>query len=164
VAVGPTAGCPSKWVVGTAYVAGSLVSKNGQILKCKSTAAMPTLDKLCNQVGFEPFSTTYGGAWAHAWEVIGPCPTSFQTSAPSPSPTTSKPTSNTTTSEPSSASPTTSRPTTSTPTTSTPSDSPSVSPTTSTPTDTPISSPSVFDLGSYLRLIYWWKNYDLFYL
>ena len=72
-------GCPSEWVVGTAYVAGSLVSKNGQILKCKSTAAMPTLDKLCNQVGFEPFSTTYGGAWAHAWEVIGPCPTSFQT-------------------------------------------------------------------------------------
>jgi len=73
-----TPGCPSKWVAGATYVAGSLVSMNdasgnSKILKCKSTAAMPTLDKLCNQVGYEPYSTTYGGAWAHAWEVIGPC-------------------------------------------------------------------------------------------
>jgi hypothetical protein len=34
-----------------------LVSMNdasgiSQILRCKSTAAMPTLDKLCNQVGY----------------------------------------------------------------------------------------------------------------
>jgi hypothetical protein len=42
-------GCPNEYVVGTTYVAGSLVSKNGQILKCKSTAAMPTLDKRCKQ-------------------------------------------------------------------------------------------------------------------
>ena len=72
------AGCPSKWVAGATYVAGSLVSMNdasgnSQILMCKSTAAMPTLDKLCNQAGFEPFSTAYGGAWQHAWEVIEPC-------------------------------------------------------------------------------------------
>ena len=52
-------GCPSKWVAGAVYVAGSLVSMNCQILRCKSTAAMPTLDKLCNQVGFEPFSVLW---------------------------------------------------------------------------------------------------------
>jgi hypothetical protein len=68
-----TPGCPSMWVAGAAYVAGSLVSMNGQILKCKSTAAMPTLDLLFNQVGFEPFSVLYGGAWQHAWEVVEPC-------------------------------------------------------------------------------------------
>jgi hypothetical protein len=69
----PQPGCPSKWLAGADYVAGSLVSMNGQILRCKSTAAMPTLDKLCNQVGYEPFSMVYGGAWQHAWEVVGPC-------------------------------------------------------------------------------------------
>jgi hypothetical protein len=69
----PQLGCPRKWIAGADYVAGSLVSMNGQILRCKSTAAMPTLDKLCNQVGYEPFSAVYGGAWQHAWEVVGPC-------------------------------------------------------------------------------------------
>ena len=51
-------GCPSEWVVGTAYVAGSLVSKNGQILKCKSTAAMPTLDKPRNLLKYLTFLST----------------------------------------------------------------------------------------------------------
>jgi len=84
---GTKPGCPSKWVVGAVYIAGSLVSMYDgqitQILRCKSTAAMPTLDKLCNQAGYEPFSELYGGAWQHAWEVVGPCSgTIAPTSAP----------------------------------------------------------------------------------
>jgi hypothetical protein len=94
----PQPGCPSKWLAGAAYIGGSLVSMNCQILKCKYTAAMPTLDKLCNQVGFEPFSMEYGGAWQHAWEVVGPCsctiaPTSAPLTSLSPTTSTATPTS-----------------------------------------------------------------------
>ena len=81
-------GCPSKWVAGTEYIAGSLVSMNEKILRCKSTAAMPTLDKLCNQVGYKPFSLVYGGAWQHAWEFIGPCSDTIAPSTAVPTMTT----------------------------------------------------------------------------
>jgi subtilisin-like proprotein convertase family protein len=65
-----TPSCPiDEWMFGVEYIAGSLASKNGQVLKCKTEAVV----KYCRQVGFEPFSTKYGGAWMQAWEVIGPC-------------------------------------------------------------------------------------------
>ena len=78
-------GCAPEWQLGATYVAGSLVSKGCQLFKCKFTAAMPTLDKLCNQVGFEPLSTAWGGGWQHAWESLGNC----CGSEPTPEPTTS---------------------------------------------------------------------------
>ena len=72
-----TPSCPiDEWMFGVEYIAGSLASKNGQVLKCKTEAVV----KYCRQVGFEPFSTKYGGAWMQAWEVIGPC----VATAPSP--------------------------------------------------------------------------------
>jgi hypothetical protein len=139
----PQPGCPSKWLAGAAYIGGSLVSMNCQILKCKYTAAMPTLDKLCNQVGFEPFSTVYGGAWQHAWEVIGPCsctiaPTSAPLMSLSPTTLTATPTAVPSTSTSTSA-PSTSAPSSSTPSTSVPSTTAhsSVSLTTAMPSTTP---------------------------
>ena len=75
--------CAPEWQLGAPYVAGSLVSKGCQLFKCKFTAAMPTLDKLCNQVGFEPLSTAWGGGWQHAWESLGDC----CGSEPTPEPT-----------------------------------------------------------------------------
>lgn len=78
--------CAPEWQLGAPYVAGSLVSKGCQLFKCKFTAAMPTLDKLCNQVGFEPLSTAWGGGWQHAWESLGDC---CGSSEPTPEPTNS---------------------------------------------------------------------------
>ena len=153
--VGSTPGCPSIWVAGAEYVAGSLVSMNCQILRCKSTAAMPTLDKLCNQAGYEPFSTAYGGAWQHAWEVVGPCAyTMTPTSAPvTPIPTTTA--TPTTTAAPTTDSPS-KAPVTPLPTTMLPTTSPSKTPTTKSPTRLPTTRlPTATVFGTQ-----WYPKYD----
>jgi hypothetical protein len=124
-------------------------------LRCKSTAAMPTLDKLCNQVGFEPFATVYGGAWQHAWEVVGPCSsTMVPTSAPSTPFPTSTATPTTT------AAPTTDSPSkahvTPLPTTMLPTTSPSKAPTTKRPTSLPTTRlPTATIYGTQ-----WYPKYD----
>ena len=74
------AGCPSAWVSGAVYAAGSMVSAGGKSFMCK---AHP-MSLFCGQAGYEPNTEAFGGAYKLAWTSVGTCSGTIAPSTASP--------------------------------------------------------------------------------